>query len=168
MDIVANSTLGSIGTAIGNLRTKIIGVNDKLNGKHLPAMNDDREALLQYVTTHREDLLFLNEIQAVLLSALEACDQIDELNQNQHQVWQDEQDRQASVQLRSLKHERVKRQAERADMWYLWLHQTARWLAGAILVFLMYSSAVWLSEHTKFFHVPIKDLFPKISEQPKA
>lgn len=43
--------------------------------------------------------------------------------------------------------------------WWSWLHATARWAIGAVLIFVMYSAAVNVANRpSSWFHVPVRDL----------
>lgn len=48
-------------------------------------------------------------------------------------------------------------QWERSNDWKNWRHRTSRWILGAVLVVLMYSTAVWLHEKIPFVKVPVHD-----------
>lgn len=50
------------------------------------------------------------------------------------------------------------RKAERDAMWVLWFQRTVRWSAGALFVVFLYSAVVWVSEHSSFIKVPVRDL----------
>lgn len=46
---------------------------------------------------------------------------------------------------------------QRSNDWTNWRHRTSRWILGAILVVLMYSTAVWVSKHCSFIKVPVHE-----------
>lgn len=46
---------------------------------------------------------------------------------------------------------------ERNNKWEMWAHSTLRWILGAILVVLMFSTAVWISKHCSFIKVPVHE-----------
>lgn len=49
------------------------------------------------------------------------------------------------------------RKAERHDLWWLWLQRLCRWVLGAFVVVLLYSSFVYLAEYFDFIKIPIRE-----------
>lgn len=66
---------------------------------------------------------------------------------------------------------KVSRGADLKYFWRLWLERSARWIFGAVLVVVLYSSFVWASERCDFIKIPLRDVFknnaPTLKMQPK-
>lgn len=60
----------------------------------------------------------------------------------------------------SLAHGKLDRKAVRGDMWILWGQKLIRWTLGVIVVVVLYSAIVWVSEKYEFIKIPIRDWIP--------
>jgi len=123
--------------------------------RHFKANNIDVTADLGGVTTDRivgdRELAraYINQTGPLILESKKLADLLSGYIKEYTRLWK--------VELAKKEDER---NAERKYLWRLWGERLVRWTLGAFAAVLIYSCAVWASEHSEFIKVPIKDWLP--------
>jgi hypothetical protein len=156
-----NKFLAQISAISSKIPGYIEVINARLKSTGTPTIHRDCSGgyLRNYLNSNPSDRDLLIHVEQVVLAALQTSTAIDDFRTHKHAVWEGERFIVNFARKEELAHDKLKRRDERIDMWKLWGEQTARWVIGAALAVLLYSSVIWLSDRWGFFHVPTKDWF---------
>lgn len=149
---------------VTDINMELTSINKFLEQKNIDkisAGNNAEGIAVLYREGHDEFSKVIDPLRKIVTAAIKLSSQIEQ-NTNDF-TTQMENDLFIENQkfTRQEENNKLKRKAERDDMWTLYWHKLTRWTIGAIVTVLLYSSAVALSESWSFIKVPIKDWIPQ-------
>lgn len=143
------------------LQEIIDGINSNLvhEGYEKISSSNNKNIWAEYIEKNPEKSGQYFLIDEFMREALMISNLVNQYSENHLKNWEIDAQRREDLFLQELNHQKQERKSERIDYWILWFHKSIRWVAGFVLLIVVYSSTVWVSEQVGFVKIPVKDWF---------